>query len=708
MAAICSPCSYGHDAREAGTVPGVLVDMTSPSGPHLPDNSFSRLQDELQSNMARIHTLLQDQLQSDLARVHERLERLEAHLGLEKRSGAEPNSTSLDEVNLQVVCTDPGKSGSKCNDEKLEEFSEVHFEESVWSIPVVFGLVDVGCFDMLFAGILVFLSLGMQAAFSWILLTDDFIGEGFDAQMDSAKTWRTSVAHDHKHMDLADRSLVSRVCAGDESLILSTNQATLVEHINSFLGLSELDFEPPFFQPGVLLCMLCIIQWSLCVYKELRRIWLQFEATCSVAKSRRTAFLDNSFGSISWFRFCMLLTTYLLRVGIASVLLGGGVLWLARTTSIEELMLNAVALNSILDIDEFVFAGMTPIKIQHAIQNLSPIRIKYSRCRSQLEAFVHFSSLLALICASYFLLLVPLSDTMLAVKMELCGGLQTFVVSYNAETQLVIGLYTAETSDARNLSISESAVQSFKGAPPGTYPEFIRFAATKGLFQQEVSRSMEDEASQYPLCLELDVLNENGNFHTDMTLRPLATMVLNSAAAAVGRAGVQSCQELRAHCDDADGRLLRLVCGDTCGCTDPFSSAWYKVQAQGCSVSCLERRQPKLQNRSCQDLPVDDAWRTFWSSYATVLSSYFGQPVEATQAFSQVNQTLQALGAGGCPVLAQFPRDFLTGTFWCEGTPDLVRSLASICPQTCGCDNPSQVSPLCPPRCRIPNSNASA
>ena len=69
------------------------------------------------------------------------------------------------------MCADPAKSESQRQDENFEEFSEVHFEESVWSIPVVFGLVDVGCFDMLFALILVLLSLGMQAAFSWILLT---------------------------------------------------------------------------------------------------------------------------------------------------------------------------------------------------------------------------------------------------------------------------------------------------------------------------------------------------------------------------------------------------------------------------------------------------------------------------------------------------------------------------------------------------------
>lgn len=39
------------------------------------------------------------------------------------------------------------------------------------------------------------------------------------------------------------RSLVSRVCAVDGALILSTTQATLVEQINSFLGLKVDEFE---------------------------------------------------------------------------------------------------------------------------------------------------------------------------------------------------------------------------------------------------------------------------------------------------------------------------------------------------------------------------------------------------------------------------------------------------------------------------------
>jgi hypothetical protein len=50
-------------------------------------------------------------------------------------------------------------------------------------------------------------------------------------------------------------------------------------------------------------------------------------------------------------------------------------------------MLNAVALNAILDVDEFLFAGFTPISIQLAVQNLEPVKMKYSRLRSQLESF---------------------------------------------------------------------------------------------------------------------------------------------------------------------------------------------------------------------------------------------------------------------------------------------------------------------------------
>lgn len=46
-------------------------------------------------------------------------------------------------------------------------------------------------------------------------------------------------------------------------------QATMVMHINNYLGLKPDQFQAGFLQPGILLCVLCIVLWALCIYKDL-------------------------------------------------------------------------------------------------------------------------------------------------------------------------------------------------------------------------------------------------------------------------------------------------------------------------------------------------------------------------------------------------------------------------------------------------------
>ena len=281
--------------------------------------------------------------------------------------------------------------------------------------------------------------------------------------------------------------------------------------------------------------------------QEFRRIWLQLEAVWGLPKQQRTVFRDNAFVSMSWGRFCLLLATFLSRSLIATVLLFAGILWLARTTSIEELMLNAVALNAILDVDEFLFAGMTPIKIQHALQNLKPIQVKYSRRRSQSESVVHLASLFVLVFLSYYLLLSPLSETMLAVKNELCGGDQAFVVSYNTDTQQTFALNTAETRDYHILSASEIAVQNHKAVSPettpGSAPVYLTFSANKDLFQADRTKSMAQEAAMTPFCVE--TVTQPGNpLYNDPSMQLMAEQRIGMAALSVGRADARNCSEL--------------------------------------------------------------------------------------------------------------------------------------------------------------------
>eukprot|EP00438_Fugacium_kawagutii_P035026 Skav228313 [mRNA] locus=scaffold3685:6311:9463:- [translate_table: standard] len=173
-------------------------------------------------------------------------------------------------------------------------------------------------------------------------------------------------------------------------------------------------------------------------------------------------------------RLKMLLFTYIARAAIASLLLGAGVRWLAGTTSITDLMLNAVALNAILDVDEFLFAGFTPISIQVAVQNLEPVKMKYSRRRSQFESFGLLILLAGTLLGPYFFLLQPLAETMIAVKLELSPPV-----------------------------IATSS-------PGSEVPYLISFAPTSVIFDSYLNRDIGSEVAQWGLCIEAESLGSQG------------------------------------------------------------------------------------------------------------------------------------------------------------------------------------------------------
>ena len=104
----------------------------------------------------------------------------------------------------------------------------VAFLETTWNLVLVAGHSGVGWIDVTIAWLLLIASAGMQITFSVILLSPSFLGEPFDeSQVDVAREWRNSVAHDSRYMDLARTSLATRVCNNDGGLILSNNQVRM-------------------------------------------------------------------------------------------------------------------------------------------------------------------------------------------------------------------------------------------------------------------------------------------------------------------------------------------------------------------------------------------------------------------------------------------------------------------------------------------------
>ena len=130
------------------------------------------------------------------------------------------------------------------------------------------------------------------------------------------------------------------MCNKDDTIIVSTSQATLIGQINAFLSIKPAQFEPTELRRGILLCMLCILFWCLYLCNEFRAIGLSCEAILQVPTGARTRFEQGRFVSISRARRCVYLLARLIRGMIAGLLLYGGIVWLANTTSIKELMLN--------------------------------------------------------------------------------------------------------------------------------------------------------------------------------------------------------------------------------------------------------------------------------------------------------------------------------------------------------------------------------
>ena len=130
---------------------------------------------------------------------------------------------------------------------------------------------------------------------------------------------------------------------------------------------------------GPLLCVIVLIVWTLTICK-ITRIALDFmeavyEAGDNASKGL-SIHLHLSRFTISKFTYTRVAWAYVLglfQIGIALLLLIVGGRWLVVTTRSGDLVLNAVALNYIMEIDEFIFVTIVPKEIVVIIRNLEPL-----------------------------------------------------------------------------------------------------------------------------------------------------------------------------------------------------------------------------------------------------------------------------------------------------------------------------------------------
>ncbi|CAE7274663.1 rsph10b [Symbiodinium natans] len=300
------------------------------------------------------------------------------------------------------------------------------------------------------------------------------------------------------------------------------------------------------------------------------------------------------------------------------------------------------------------------------------------------------------------------SIAMLGVKVEFCYGNQDFVVTYNQDVQQTVGLMTASFAGRYEdgLSLSERAVLQ-QTVPSGVgddgntsnmyHGSLIHFSDGPLSFAKDSVASMAVVAEELPSCLDAD--NWLRAFGPVFAKSQLSRF--HSAAVLMGRDNATSCAELADKCEDWDSRLLRGVCGRTCGCHLPSAMTWFKVPEQGCPTMCRGEATALAKEIPCEDAPITDEWQSFWDKYPDIMSRHLGVNLSSPQAPAGARMLrvfVDFMKATGCPGLLSAPDEIITRTTWCTGN-QYVAPLAHICPVSCGCrvDNPPA---HCPQSCK--------
>lgn len=570
------------------------------------------------------------------------------------------------EVNLSKDAKDLSSTEMTSREMKSQEFQEgmcpVHLDESIWSIAVVIGLEHSmfnGFFDFFVSAI-----LAMVTAVTQILLGVALYAGWLrpEVQVSDANSWRNLLAHDAKYVDLSGNSLATQACSAAYSGFAGP-AGSMIQEINLYLGLSNEQFDMSTFRPGTIVCVLCILIWSLCVMKELRSYWLMIQAIFWIPRAAMSE-MEGTL-ALSCNRVWMLISLYALRTSISLGLLGGGIRLLGNTTSLLQMILITAALPVILNIDKQFFRAVMPMEIKIGIQRFKPFRIHYSRLHSQIETFVAVFLVLAVLLVSYSEVVRVFEEGILDIKVQLYGGQQAFVVAHNPSSQLTYALQTGTTQGA-----AVQAVELYRYSSPSSPSSPWVILSSEESFQTQASRGMKEEAA-LALCWEEQ---------TDTSSSQLAR---NAAALALKHnETTASCQDLAQKCQEPSARLLRMACGVTCGCSEPHSSPWYKVEAQGCSSACLASASSTASVIPCQDMDkANQTWQDLWDEYMPALTDFLTLSGNETTALLQ---TVQDMKSQGCAFLLQQQFEPATGAKWCEGHPELFRPLSYLCPLSCG------------------------
>lgn len=514
------------------------------------------------------------------------------------------------------------------------------FAHSTWDACVFIGLGGVPLSDSVLVAVCCFIAFCVQLLFCGIVGSQLNGNPLSKEDVESLSLWRLHIGHTAEHYDsITGTSLVSRVCDGSFLLSSASMQADLWSNLRQYLNTDGKAFMHLKGFDGIALCGMCISLWIIAIMRELndvRRFTSALRAKCRVGGGASRVVEHNGKPSIEYIshrRFVAIsIFTVIPRLFIALWLLFCGIRFLATQTELEELILNALALIFILDIDDVLFEAMVPISCRHLVKQIEPITLNRSTRQSFLYRYVDLPAVtsIAVVVVLYlttrFLLLRDYYSNFQLSKDWLCTGNRDFIWAMDKGTGVVYYANTSSINDYRT-QVDQNADLRYVSDAVGQLVNLPYATSSSDPLQ------LKSESVEYVLALDkLDASLSANQRVCINSFESQPVTLFDTVAANSIRFYLQDlptsfdCEDLRFACDRSysNHQVVRTLCPQTCGCSNPWDGAF---ELSGCSAQCAANRQARIQadtqapDRSCRNLElqaVQDSpgWQRYFEDYA--------------------------------------------------------------------------------------------
>ncbi|CAK8991445.1 unnamed protein product [Durusdinium trenchii] len=585
------------------------------------------------------------------------------------------------------------------------------FGESTWDLVIFIGTGALGPFGSFQTFLLAIVNVLMQVVFVAIAYYNFTTPDINESSIVDSLRWRRSSGHSFADYSLvAKESLVHRVCKEDKSLASSGLQVGLIENINKYLKLEAEGLEG--FFTGQILCIVALICWYLMVAKEVSHALALHRGIMAMRRGpTKLDTRENPFTQVTHYRLRAvsmsrkLFSGFLLlyRLLAATLLVIVGTTFLVYTVNVTELILNAVALGIILDIDDLLFDALATTPGRHLVHQLDPLHMpSMPRVRGADAKSVFMSVFIpGLTILVYYFMLEPFVGTLTQVKSAMCGGNQNFVWSTDKRRITHLSPTFGGGWEEEEDSIKTDAIVEGETIGYGLSMNETRF----GVWVSDVTVLSDLEAA------DLDDLIEEGNVACgDLgNQEPL----LNYLRYMLGNESIQSCADVTMHCssitkmpefalDGGVGWSTRMLCSESCGCQNPGGDF---INVQGCPYNDGEcKASVPFQEHKESGLCLDRNASTLrelgsWKEWIKTIRSYGESASDLLSGKSDALLLAQAMEDNGCGFLSNLSAQNISlgGCFsWDNRFTWEFKTLEFFCPITCGCSSDNSQRSGCP------------